>query len=183
MVLVIAAIVFIAHVVVYGLTWLEQPHEQIVAARLGQFLLIALVFWKNRGDRLLPSSSAERELWTIWIGYMLAYGVSSALVRILIARGILVGGEHTPPHWEELILYPFSATASGLAFFVMGCNYWGKLYAVGVLFFALALLMPLHLEWAPLEFGTLWTAALVAVGLRLEKLDREAARRREATAF
>lgn len=176
MVLAIAAIVFVAHVLVYALTWLEHPHEEIVAARLGQFVLIALLFWKNRGDRLLPTSSAERELWTIWIGYMLAYGVSSAVVRLLIARGILVGGEDTPAHWEELILYPFSAVVSGLAFFIMGCNYWGKLYAVGVLFFALAALMPLHLEWAPLEFGTLWTAALVAVGLRLEKLSREANR-------
>lgn len=176
MVLTIAAIVFTAHVLVYALTWMEHPHEVIVSTRLGQFVLIALLFWKNRGDRLLPTSGAERELWTIWIGYMLAYGVSSAVVRLLVARGILVAGEGAPVHWEELILYPFSAAVSGLAFFIMGCNYWGKLYAVGVLFFALAALMPLHLEWAPLEFGTLWAAALLAVGLRLEKLSREASR-------
>ncbi len=177
MVLLIAAIIFVAHAVIYALTWLEHPHEVIVAARLSQFVFIGLVFWKNRGSRLLPTSSAERELWTIWIGYMLAYGVTSAAVRILILHGIITGGANPTPHWEELILYPFSSMASGLAFFIMGCNYWGRLYAVGVAFFVLSMLMPLHLEWAPLEFGTLWAAALLALGLRLEKLDREANQR------
>ncbi|MBM4069447.1 MAG: serine/threonine protein kinase [Planctomycetes bacterium] len=176
MVLIIAGIIFVSHVAVYALTWLEHPHEQIVLARLAQFVFIAIVFWRNRGDRLLPTSAAERELWTIWIGYIFAYGVTSLVIRTLIHLGIITGGAGQPPHWEELVLYPFSSVASGLAFFIMGCNYWGRLYAVGIAFFVLAILIPYHLEWAPLAFGTLWSGALVALGFRLEKLSREAKR-------
>ena len=33
--------------------------------------------------------------------------------------------------------------------------------------------MPLHLEWAPLTFGGLWSVTLVLIGLRLRRLDRQ----------
>src|SRR5262249_36275292 len=72
--------------------------------------------------------------------------------------------------WAELIRYPFSALLSGLAFFVMGSNYWGRCYAVGLAFFAFAALMPLNLEWAPLRFGGLWAVTLLAMGLHLRQL-------------
>jgi hypothetical protein len=62
--------------------------------------------------------------------------------------------------------------ASGLAFFIMGSNYWGRCYAFGLAFWALAALMPMHLEWAPLEFGLLWSVTLTLVGLHLRRLGR-----------
>ena len=40
----------------------------------------------------------------------------------------------------------------------MGSNYWGRCYAVGAAFFALAAVMPFCLEYAPLTFGLLWSA-------------------------
>jgi hypothetical protein len=58
----------------------------------------------------------------------------------------------------------------------MGGLYWGRYYALGLAFFLLALLLPLHLTWAPLEFGGLWAGALVAIGLHLRRLASEAAR-------
>jgi hypothetical protein len=63
------------------------------------------------------------------------------------------------------------ALLSGLAFFVMGSLYWGGYYAVGAAFFALALAMPLGLEWAPLAFGLFWAAVLVAISLHIRRLD------------
>ena len=72
-----------------------------------------------------------------------------------------------------MLVYPFSAVLSGLAFFSMGSNYWGRCYAIGLGFFVMAVLMPLHPEWSPLEFGILWTVALTSLGLHLRKLLRE----------
>ena len=173
MVLLIAPIVFVAHVAVYVLTRLDVPHDWIVGTRLAQFVFIGMVFWKNRRSRLLPDSPAERELWTIWIGYLLAYVVSHLAIGALITKDIMMAGVEAPLRFEELIFYPFSAIASGLAFFIMGSNYWGRLYVIGLGFFVLAALMPFHLDWAPLEFGTLWSIALLSLGLHLRKLGTQ----------
>jgi serine/threonine protein kinase len=173
MVLVIAAIVFVEHLVVFVLTQTNQPSWLVLASKVTQFVLIGLVFWQNRGSRLLPTSGPERELWTIWLGYLGAYAINVLVSRLLAWHGFIAtgpGGEH----WGDLILYPYSAIVSGLAFFVMGSNYWGRCYAFGVAFWALAALMPLHLEWAPLEFGLLWSVTLTLVGLHLRRLGREA---------
>ncbi len=176
MVLIIAAIIFVTYVVVYLLIRLDYPHWMIMSARMGQFVAIGILFWKNRGSRLLPASPAERELWTIWIGYLAAYAFSQFVVRALVSHGLIIKGPEAPLRWDELILYPFSAIASGLAFFIMGSNYWGRLYAVGLAFWVMAALMPLHLDWAPLEFGILWSAVLVALGLHLRTLGQKAER-------
>jgi hypothetical protein len=55
----------------------------------------------------------------------------------------------------------------------MGSSYWGRCYAFGLAFFALAVLMPLKLELAPLAFGLTWSACLTAIGLHLRRLGRE----------
>ncbi len=174
MVLIIAAIVLAGHVLVFLLILAEQSRQLILAAKLAQFAAIGYLFWKNRGDRLLPTTSAERELWTIWIGYLTAYGVGLGVVRALISYDVILPNIREHPKAAELMMYPFSAIISGLAFFIMGSNYWGRLYAFGVAFFLLALLMPLHIEWAPLEFGLLWSLTLVATGLHLRKLGGKA---------
>jgi serine/threonine protein kinase len=181
MVLIFAAIIFVTYLTVYLLIRLDQPHWLIMSARMGQFVAIGIVFWKNRRSQLLPTSPAERELWTIWIGYLAAYFFSQVTVRALVSHGLISKGLDAPHRWEELILYPFSAIASGLAFFMMGSNYWGKLYAVGLAFWVLAALMPLHLEWAPLEFGALWSTVLLALGLHLRTLSQQGQGEKVAT--
>ena len=103
----------------------------------------------------------------IWIGYLVAYAVSAAVGRLMIGARILGRGAAGPEQWEALIQYPISAVLSGLAFFMMGSGYWGLYYVLGVAFFALALLMPLSLTWAPLELGGVWAASLVAIGFHL----------------
>jgi serine/threonine protein kinase len=174
MVLVLAAIVFVEHVAVYFLIRGGAPHWVISSTRFSQFVLIGLLFWYNRGPRLLPTSAPERELWTIWIGYLASYVINALVLRALIGQGVIRGGDPPVQGWEELILYPFSAVLSGLAFFVMGSNYWGRCYAVGLVFFALALLITGHLSVAPLAFGLLWGVTLVAVGLHLRRLSGKA---------
>jgi serine/threonine-protein kinase len=130
----------------------------VEAARLGSVL--GLVVWL-RPSGLRSTSAAERMLWSVWVGYVIT------LWAMGLAHWIDVGG------WvaaQEYQLYPPIAAATGLAFFVLGCSYWGWCYALGLAFHALALLMALDLRWAPLEFGALWAAALVIVGIRLRRL-------------
>jgi serine/threonine protein kinase len=175
MLLIVAGVVFVEHMLVFFLLETGQARWMVTASRCIQFVLLGSVFWYNRGARLLPTSSAERELWTIWIGYFLAYGSSLLTIQMLsLYRVIQRGAEAPPQQYEELLVYPFSAVLSGLAFFSMGSNYWGRCYAIGIGFFIVAMLMPMHPEWSPLEFGILWTMALTALGLHLRGLGKQA---------
>ena len=81
---------------------------------------------------------------------------------------------------DALSVYPFWAVLSGLAFFVMGSNYWGWCYAIGVGFFGLAILMPLNLSWASLEFGVAWTVTLTVIGLHMRRMGRQSAAEKRA---
>src|SRR5262249_39717751 len=110
--------------------------------------------------RLLPTSTAERQLWAIWIGYLVG------CVAVVVAGRQL-------PHFEEdykTRLYVLWTLLAGLAFFAMGSSYWGRCYAFGIAFSALGAVMPLKLEWAPLGFGGLWAVALASMGLHLRRL-------------
>jgi hypothetical protein len=125
------------------------------AVRVG--LLIALLLW-FRPSGLRPTSTAERLMWTVWIGYVVTLYVMG------VAHWILVGTN------QEMRLYPSIAAVTGMAFFVLGCSYWGWCYAFGLAFHVLALVMILDLGWAPLEFGSLWAVNLVVIGIRLRHL-------------
>ena len=81
----------------------------------------------------------------------------------------------------ELTLYPALAAVTGLIFFIMGSNYWGRCYAFGIAFFALAPLITWRLYLAPLAFGALWAGSLVAIGRHLQRLGARAAEQNLAT--
>ena len=148
-----AGVVFAEHLAVFIMLQTGQPHWEILTARAAQLVLLVGLFWYNRGARLLPTSAAERELWTIWIGFFLAYGCTLVATHALPLLGVI---EKVPQslrceHWQETLPYPFISIIGGLAFFSMGSNYWGRCYYIGLSFFAGALLMPLCLDCAPLE--------------------------------
>jgi hypothetical protein len=65
------------------------------------------------------------------------------------------------------------SAVTGMAFFILGASYWGWCYAFGVAFYGLAYVMTLDLRGGPLEFGALWAAALVVIGLHLRRLGQE----------
>jgi hypothetical protein len=164
MLLYFAAIVFLTHVAIFALTFRDPPYPLfwIGVARVAQFGLMGGVFWYYRPRQLLPTSAAERQLWSIWIAYFLASGVGFSVSRLL----------ETPERpIDELALFPTWAILSGMAMFIMGGTYWGRCYLFGIVFFAAALLMPLALHWAPLATGGLWAWALTTLGLRLRRMS------------
>jgi serine/threonine protein kinase len=175
MLLAMAAIVGVEHLVVFALIQTGQSQSLILLARLTQISLLGVLFLYKRGSRLLPTSAAERELWTIWIGYFISYGAALLTTRLLLRQEILAPGPAAVLPLRELLPYPFISLFSGLAFFIMGSNYWGRCYAVGVAFFLLAVLMPLRLDWAPLAFGLLWSGTLVSLGLHLRRRSQQQA--------
>jgi len=182
MVLAMAAIVGVEHVGVFLLVWTAQPNFLITAARALQFALLGYLFWYNRRSQLLPTSASERELWTIWIGYFTTYFFIVIVTRSLAYFEILQSNVewHAHAYFLELLPYPFISLVAGLAFFIMGSNYWGRCYAIGSAFFVLAALMTLELTFAPLLFGLLWTFVLGMVGLHLRNQGRLVENKRAA---
>jgi predicted Ser/Thr protein kinase len=164
MLLVFAAIIAIEHVVLFSLIEVRGRPVVFLVVRVLQFALMGVVFWRKRLRRLLPASTAERQLWAIWVGYLIG------CVAVVLAGGRLFEGDI----YKER-LYVLWSLLAGLAFFVMGGSYWGFCYAFGLAFFGLSVLLTwLPQQYAPLAFGVLWVAALVSMGLHLRRLAAEA---------
>lgn len=174
MILTMAVVVGIEHVLVFILNICEAPRWTTLTTRTFQFFLLAFLFWQHRGDRLLPTTAAERQLWTIWIGYFLVYGLTVAIMRGLQWLDVIQPAANAPYNVQELLSYPFLALASGFAFFLMGNSYWGRCYAMGVMFFIAVAVMPLYMAIAPLLFGLIWSASLTMLGLHLRRLGQQA---------
>jgi eukaryotic-like serine/threonine-protein kinase len=184
MVLVMAGAVFAEHFIVWLLVLGEAPRLWINFARMMLFVFLAGLFWLNRRSQLLPRSAAERELWTIWIGYFATYFFIVIVIRLLAFLEIIQPHAQwkAANYFQELLPYPFISMVSGLAFFIMGANYWGRCYAIGLVFLVTAPLMTLDLTFGPLIFGVIWGAVLVIMGLHLRQQGDVIARSQEASA-
>jgi hypothetical protein len=174
--LLFSGIFLLGHVLTFALLQANQPAGLVLLSRAGQLVLGGLAFGVYRRRSLLPANAAERQVWLIWLGALAAFGTSSLASRLLTDAGVLAAGPAAPACWAEVAVYPFSAVVSGLAFFVMGASYGGRYYAISLAFFALALLLPLRLEWSPLAYGLVWALCLVAVARHLRRLGAEAGR-------
>jgi serine/threonine-protein kinase len=156
-----AAIVFLTDLVVSWIILTHQPWPLLHLTQIARVVLMALLFWRCRSATLLPANAAERLMWSIWIGYLGTCVVLGLSYRLTVG-GLVVELESR--------VYPSLAAVTGMAFIVLGSSYWGWCYAFGLAFYALALVMTVDLRWAPIEFGTLWAAVLITIGLRLHRL-------------
>jgi hypothetical protein len=164
--LLFAGLILVAYLVQYWLITSQQPEPLLWLSVFGPYALLFAVFRNHQSRRSHPGSAAERHLWSIWVGHLLATAAAAAAVRQMSDLG---------PGQVVLALYPFSGALTGLAFFIMGSIYWGRHYAFGMAHFGLAALMPLKLEWAPLGYGLLTATCTVAISFHLLRLQREAA--------
>ncbi|MDQ3333311.1 MAG: hypothetical protein M3552_22140, partial [Planctomycetota bacterium] len=126
--------------------------------RLTMFaVLIAILRWSRTGS-LLPRDAVERLVWVVWTAYLLAFAAAGVVTAV-------TGREHSS-------VYPFASVLAGMAFFTLGCHVWGACYLVGGAFFVAAPLLALAPDYAVLGFGVLWGLALLALGLRYDRLNR-----------
>ena len=158
-----AAVVLLTEAAITAIVFTDQPLALLPLTQFARLAALGLLLRRYRPAGLLPASPAERQMWAGWVGY-----VATCLVGAQTYR--LVAG------WDlrlELNLYPTMSAVTGMAFFILGASYWGWCYAFGVAFYGLAYVMTLDLRGGPLEFGALWAAALVVIGLHLRQLGQE----------
>lgn len=151
-----ALIVGVFHLFKHWAITTEQPPYFVIVSHLLQFALMVVVLWRYRPRTLLPTSPAERQLWSVWIGYVLI-----CLIVSLAMRTLYPGGRE-----DYYNHYPIFSAITGMAYFVLGASYWG-------MFFILTCLMLFEPQWSVLAYGGLWTLVLLTIGLRLRKLGRE----------
>jgi hypothetical protein len=175
MVLVIAAIVAVAHLLIFFMTVGGPPYpvQWVATMRFLQFVLMGLAYLVMRPRTPLAASAAERQLWSIWIGYFVASATALAILRVL---------EKTGHPLDELMGLPIIALLSGVAFFAMGGCYWGRCYALGGAFFVGAILMAIWLPWSGLMTAILWGVSLTALGLHLRRMGTDETVKPQASA-
>ena len=180
MLLVMAAIVGVEHVVVFVLMQAGPAALDCHCWRACcQFVLHgAALLAQPRAAGCCRPARPSGELWTIWIGYFVTYGVRPGGALAALARRADQPGRRRPERWQDCCCTRSRRCCRGLAFFVMGSNYWGRCYAFGLAFFGLAL----RCRVAPGR-GRRWRSALLwtrdagrSLGLHLRRLGQ--ARRR-----
>jgi serine/threonine protein kinase len=170
MLMLFALVIFLAHLTTSLL--LIQQYSDFVSywlPRVVQFALLGAVVWWSRPRMLIPTNSAERLIWAVWGGYLLAYAFAS---RIFDELG-----------YDHLQTYPISLLLSGLAFFIMGCHVWGWCYVIGLVFMIVSPFMARYSDparhaaahWLPCWFGVMWGLALLTIGQRYWRMSRSSA--------
>jgi serine/threonine-protein kinase len=166
--LLIAPLVGLGHLSVFALALWGGPLLR-VGVLLPLVLLAVingLLFWHPRFRGTLPTTPAVRQLWAL----QLSQGLGGLLAIVLVYQ---IVSPDLP--LRELAMYPVWAIIIGEMFFVLGSTYWGRCYVFGVISFALSVLMPLHLAWAPAALGGLACVSLAAFGLHLRRLGKPGA--------
>jgi hypothetical protein len=164
MLYVFAVIVGTAHIIKHFLIAGRQAVAWIVGVQVVQFALLILVVgrWRRSGS-LVPRTTAERQLWSVWISYVVTCALMGLCTHWLYGEEALYEGK----------LYPYYALVGGMAFFVLGSSYWGRCYAISMAFLVLGLVLAWFPGWGALGFGGVWVMALVTLGTHLRGLGLE----------
>ncbi len=150
-------VIFLAHLWMFAMIGAgHEPGMGYWLPRGVMFLLMLGILWYARPYSLLPTNAAERPIWAIWIGYLIATGMADLVLQ-------LQGRDFTE-------VYALGAVLSGLGFFAMGSHVWGGCYVVGLVFMAAAPCMAVERERSAVWLGALWLLALAAVGIRYWRL-------------
>jgi hypothetical protein len=163
---IIAVIPLIVQVLTF-VVWHQAANYGAIAVLIAMAtitLMLALMVVAAWRRRLIDSTPGARHFWSIRIGHILGMLVVPVLFWQLA----------TPDNPGSLLaVFPFWAAMTGVTFFPLGSNFWGRLYLFGLVFLVAAPVMALRLEWAPIEMGLLATVVLLVIGFHLRRLDRE----------
>lgn len=155
-------VIFLSHVAIFVVertvhdswaheSWPLDPWSAYFLPRSVMFVALLIMLWRFRHYSILPTKSAERLIWAVWIGYLLA------LATVNAAR-LVFGHDHRE-------IYAPSAALAGFGFLIVGAHVWGGGYVVGLMFMIAAPLLAMYPDIAPLAFGALWAGALLTFGL------------------
>ena len=161
-------VILLSHLAIFGAEriWLGSgaldPWAAYFLPRSVMFAALLIMLWRFRHYSVLPTNSAERLVWVVWIGYLLALGAINS------AR-MVFGHDHGE-------VYAFSAALAGFGFLIMGGHVWGGGYVVGLVFMIAAPVLAIYLDHAAVAYGALWAGALTTFGLHYWRLGRAARR-------
>ncbi len=139
----------------------DWPSELLAMGQFTRVIGFVVLVGYCRGWQWRPRGAAERQLWAVWGGYLLA-------CFVLGLSGRLAFGLHDTAY--EVQLYQGLTVLAGLAFFALAASLWGYCAVIGLGFLGLSFIMAIDLRWAPLEYGVLWAVVLVYLGIRLRRL-------------
>jgi hypothetical protein len=145
-------VIFLSHLAIFALE--RTRHDTMLVywlSRSAMFAALLVMLWRFRHQSVLPTNSAERLIWVVWIGYVLALGAVNSVRFVL-------GGDQRESYASFAIL-------AGLGFLVMGGHVWGGGYILGLVFMIAAPLLAAYTDLAPVAFGALWAGALWTFGL------------------
>jgi eukaryotic-like serine/threonine-protein kinase len=154
-----AWIVLLAHVILFlaELRGPQYPWSFFAAVRATEYTAMGIVLWLLRRDWYPPRGGPARQLFALWAAYV----AGSAVLHLI-----------SP--FEGSRLYPQYAVLASIGFFMMGSSYWGYCNLIGVTFLVLAVVMTWIPSFvAPLAFGIVWAASLLALARRLRQLSEE----------
>ncbi|MAI72947.1 MAG: protein kinase [Rhodopirellula sp.] len=148
----IGFIVFLAHLLMYGLQWLSNTPSDWLAywpARGLMMCAIFVVIYRAREGVMLPSSMAERPVWSIWIAYLVTLAVLN-LISVV-------------SHSEQHNVFQTAAGLSGFAFIAMSGHIWGGAAPLGLGFLAVAVAIAFAPSISPLLLGTMWLISMLTL--------------------
>jgi serine/threonine-protein kinase len=163
-----AALSLPAHLSVYALLALGAPAPFFW---LWLLVLLPLAEWgpyvvPRKGRRYDPR---EREVMLLW-------------VSVCVAKAVLFGLEcplvGTVAPESVLRFFAASMAVNGLMLCLEGRLYWGRLYVVGLLDFAVAVALGAWLPLAPLLFGLWNSAVLVWMSVSMSRRQRSGAKQK-----
>ncbi len=146
-----AATSLLSHVGLAGLLLAGQPGQVLWVWLLLTLYAASWVNWWCLLDRR-TLNTMERDVVMLWI---------AADIADLILFGLHCPLWGTAAPADVVAVYPTWAVVHGLIFFVEGHFCWGRLYLVGSLYFAAAVLLSLAGAWAPVAYGLLHSGAFV----------------------
>lgn len=161
--LALAPLMLLPEVLTNALILLDGPSYLVALVQIGRLAAFVGIAGYFRGWQWAPRGVLERQLWAVWIGYMVSCFVFAFSGRLLFGFDTAA----------ELQVYPGLAAMAALAFFSMSGNLWGHCMLFGAGFLTLTLLMTADLRWAPIEFGAAWALVLVVLGIYLRRLGKE----------
>ncbi len=147
----IGVIIFVTHCLIHVL--LQQDFPPLTSYWLPRIAMLGLIFaefYRSRRGQIMPRTTAERPVWSIWIGYIASLATMNAVLPMVAS--------------EERLLFPVASILSGFGFIAMSGHVWGGSAILGGCFLAAAMIAVIWLPYAALIFGSVWLVSLLVLG-------------------